>query len=471
MNVFSRGVRNAFRNSIRTVAIVGMLALSIGLALAMLLANQAVGQKINTVKKQIGTTITVAPAGIRGFQGGGDALTSDQMKTVAAVAHVTKVDPTLTDRLNSSSTNLQSSIDLGSFGKRQIRIDRGTSTSNGDTVVVPPNGGGDAPDMANFKPPLTVIGADNSATAVEASAGSTLTITSGKTFDGTKDALVALVGKSLATKNNLTTGSTFSAYGQTFTVSGIFDAGNTFGNDQIIMPLPTVQRLSNQANAVTGANVQVDSADNLDSATTAIKAALGDKADVTNEADQAKATLASLKNIQNVSLFSLIGAAGTAAVITLLTMVMIVRERRREIGVLKAIGGSNIRVMLQFTVEAITLTVLGALIGVIIGALAATPVTKMLANNADSNATSSENITPGGGPQVVQFNGKSGPGGFRSRFQNNSVTEGVKNLKANVNPGILAYGLGGAVLIAIIGSTAAAGLIAKVRPAEVMRAE
>ena len=42
MNNVSRGVRNAFRNGIRTISIVLILALAIGLALAMLVARQAV---------------------------------------------------------------------------------------------------------------------------------------------------------------------------------------------------------------------------------------------------------------------------------------------------------------------------------------------------------------------------------------------------------------------------------------------
>ena len=44
-------------------------------------------------------------------------------------------------------------------------------------------------------------------------------------------------------------------------------------------------------------------------------------------------------------------------------------------------------------------------------------------------------------------------------------------LKAQIGPEILLEGFGAAVLIAVIGSALAAGMIAKVRPSTVMRAE
>lgn len=454
MNVFSRGIRNAFRNGIRTVAIVGMLGLSIGLALAMLLAHQAIGQKIQKVQENTGNTVTVTAAGINGFDGGGTPLTADDITKVKSVAHVTSADGSLTDRLASGDTSLVSAIDPGSFGKRMFRIENSGAGPEGQAFS------GRAPDLSNFKLPIAIIGTTNPLSSITNLNGGSAKLTSGQGFDGTKAADIALLGTTLAAKNNLKPGSTFTAYGTTITVVGILDTGSSFSNSQAVMPLPTIQRLSSQSGAITSIAVHIDSAVNLDSATAAIKDKLGSSADVINAADTAKATLSSLQNIQNVSLFSLIGAAGTAAVILLLTMVMIVRERRREIGVLKAIGGSNVRVMLQFTVESITLTVLAAIIGIVIGSVAATPVTKLLANNSNSSTPSTQVVTgPGMG------------GGFRARFTNNSVAQGVKNLKANVDASIVIYGFGSAILIAAIGSTAAAGLIAKVRPAEVMRAE
>ena len=139
------------------------------------------------------------------------------------------------------------------------------------------------------------------------------------------------------------------------------------------------------------------------------------------------------------------------AVIILLTMVMIVRERRREIGVIKAIGASNIKIMIQFMTEAITLTLLGAVIGIGIGVVAGNPITKLLVTNSTNSSTSA------------------GPGGFRRAF--GGIRNSLSSVHGSVGWSIILYGLVGALVIAIIGSTLASYFIAKVRPAEVMRAE
>src|SRR5579871_671584 len=102
MSATSRGIRNSFRNPTRTIAIVLILSLSIGLALAMLLAHKAVDQKIQSVKSSVGNTITISPAGVRGFEGGGNPLTQDQLNKVAALPHVSKLTESLNDRLTSS---------------------------------------------------------------------------------------------------------------------------------------------------------------------------------------------------------------------------------------------------------------------------------------------------------------------------------------------------------------------------------
>ena len=83
---------------------------------------------------------------------------------------------------------------------------------------------------------------------------------------------------------------------------------------------------------------------------------LGDTADVVSDQRAQAETLSSLDNVKTIATYSLIGALVAGSVIIFLSMLMIVRERRREIGVLKAIGSSNARISWQFVTEALTLT-------------------------------------------------------------------------------------------------------------------
>jgi putative ABC transport system permease protein len=449
MNVVTRGIRNAFRNQIRTFSIVIILGLSVGLALAMLVANQAVAKKIDSVKGSVGNTISISPAGARGFEGGGNPLTDDQLAKVKQLLHVTSVNESLSDRLTTGDTNLQSAVDAGALGQRFAQRSGRNST--------PPAGFGDGSGQtgATFTPPVTVLGTTTPTNLSTTQGGGTFTLKSGKAFDVGSSDNVALVGSSLATKNNLSAGSTFTAYNTTITVIGIFDAGNTFSNNQVIMPLRTVQTLSGQPGNITSATVNVDSITNVDTVTTWVKSALGSAADVTNASAEAKTTVAPLENIRSISLYSLVGAVIAGAVIILLTMIMIVRERRREIGVIKAIGASNIKVMVQFMVEAVTLTVMGAIIGIVLGVIAGNPITRLLVNNSSTTATVG---SAGGGIRAAR-------GAF------GGVRNNLTSIHGAVGWSIILYGLGAAIVIALAGSSLASFFIAKVRPAEVMRAD
>ena len=461
MNIISRGIRNAFRNTVRSGSIIIILALSIGLVIAMLAARQAVQDKIASVKANTGNTVTVSPAGVRGFDGGGNPLTSDQLAKVAKISHVRKVVETLNDRLTSSNTSLKSGIDPGSLGNRNAN---NSGVGAGPTMVFhsadeDSTSGG----TTTFTMPVTITGT-NDESAIKTEGSTSLTWKSGKMFDTSKEANVAVVGTQIADKNSLSVGSTFTAYSTTFTVVGIYDAGNTFNNDGVYIPLSTLQKLSSQSGDITSATVTVDSSDNLTSVTNTIKSQLGSAADVTNSADIATATTKPLESVASIALFSLIGAVIAGAIIILLTMIMVVRERRREIGVMKAIGASNIVIMWQFVVEAITLTAIALVVGTGIGVAAATPLTNALVSN-DSTSTSSgaSDTQMGGGRRVMSFGG---PGQFGQASR-----KAIENIQASVGGATLAEGAALALVIAVLGSAAPSLMISKIKPADAMRNE
>lgn len=470
MSVIIRGAKNAFRNSIRTLAVTLILAISIGLALVMLLSYRSVDKRITSVQSSIGNLITVSPAGSRGFEGGGEPLTEIQLAEVSNLEHVTGVNKVLEVRLTTdTNTSLQSAIEPGTLGNRRNSTN-GSGSTNSNTITM--RAPADMP-VGNFKMPIMVTGTNNTSDVTSAGA----TLTSGELFDGNADENVAIIGSAVATKNNLGLGSTFTVYGTDITVKGIYEASsNQFANGSVYMPIKAVQRLSSQAGEVSAATIQVDSVNSLDATYAAVKEKLGSTADVTSTADSAKNAIEPLKNIKNISLYSLIGSLIAGAIIALLTMIMIVRERRREIGVLKAIGASNLNVMVQFTSESMVLTFLGSLVGMILGVFLSNPVLNALVSSNSNSAGTASNIVTSGGP-----GGLGGPGGAvmqvgrgvgaMVRTGSPAIKNALTDLQATVGLDIILYGLLAAFVIAILGSALPAWLIAKVRPAEVMRSE
>ncbi|HEV2412956.1 MAG TPA: FtsX-like permease family protein [Candidatus Saccharimonadales bacterium] len=479
MNTITFGIRNTTRNLIRSTSIVLILGLSIGLSLTMLIAHQAVSNKIKTIEGSIGNTISISPAGFSGFSSVNNALTTSQLSKVKTLPHITSLQESLTDHL----TTVGSSQPVTPFGgssnstnqtslKSPIKINfsgngvSGTTGSGGGFKLFIAGGLGQSGIPANFSPPVSVVGT-NDTTDVN---GQTLTITSGTAINGSSNTDDAMVSQAMASKNNLKVGSTFTAYSTTLTVAGIFTTSTQAGNNFVVLSLPTEQRLSGQSSDVTSATATVDSLSNLSSATSAISKQLGSSADVVSSQTQANNTLAPLNSVKSVSLSSVIGATIAGAVIILLTMIMIVRERRREIGVLKAIGASSSRVISQFAVEAVTLTLIASVIGMGLGVIAGNPITKTLVNNSTSSAANNVAVTGPGGAVAA---GPGPGGGFFRRIGGGGqlFRHNLSSIHAAVGWSIIIYGLGAAILIAIIGSVVASWMITKIRPSEVMRTE
>ncbi len=457
MGTIMRGIKNAFRNSLRTIPVVFILALSIGMSLVMFLALKTVQAKIDSVKSSIGNYITVSPAGIRGFEGGGDLLTDSQAEEISKLTGVSKVITILNDRATpDTDTSLQAAIEAGSFGNRQ--------QERGFEGGTPPNQTGNdknSSDAENktFVMPISFI-ASSDISVTSSLSVSQLSITSGEKFTNDSTENIALVGTELATKNNLSVGSTFTAFGQTIKVIGIYDSGTKFTNSSVVMPMETLQTLTSQEGKVSSMIVQASSIENTSTVVTEIQNQLGDKADVVSQQDSSEQAIKPLENIKTISLYSLIGSLVAGAIIILLIMIMIVRERKKEIGVLKAIGSSNIGVVNQFVVEALTLTILGSIFGMIIEFFASNPILKALISNSSATTVGQGQGGPGGGMM----------GGMASMLGGNS-REMLNSLQVAFSPEVILYGLLAAIVIAIIGSAIPAFFIAKIRPAEVLRSE
>lgn len=446
MNVLTRGVRNTLRSPLRSGAIAIMLAISIALILAMLVAKASVEAKIEEVKASVATQITVNPAGMQGMMGAGELLTADQLKKIQEAENIASTAATLSKQLQAEDTDLESAVQTGQQpGGGQIRIM-----------------GPDGKQMSS--PPITVTGTDTPESKI-----ATDKLTSGEMIDGGSSDYTAIIGKNLAEKNELEVGDTFTAYDKKITVVGIYSTDNMFNDNGLVMSLAALQKLSGEA-GISNVMVTANSSDNVESIVSSLKEALGDDIDVTSQEDQAENSLAPLTSISSLALTGVIGAAIATGVIILLSMIMIVRERRREIGVIKAIGGTNFKVITQFMTEAMTLTVIGGIVGLGFGVLASGPITQSLVSSGSTDSGSGPSTSQGptrtgaggGGQSRVAFGG---PGGFAGLQTN------LSNVTGTLTPEIFFGSIGIILLIAGIGSAIPAYAIARVRPAEVLRTE
>lgn len=439
---------------------VAVLAVAIGLALAMLVANQAVTAKVAELNASVGTTLTVNPAGGQGFEGGGEPLTAQQAATAAAVPNVTQVVGTKALRLRNATeaapqgggasggfggqtattmtTSLTPAVDAGTLGNR--------NQETGTTGTQP---------ARTFSLPITATG-----TGAEVdSTGQALDITQGSGLgDYTAASKNALLGTTLAEKNNLKVGSTFTINDQTFTVAGLFDAGTAFGNNAVYLTLPEAQSLAALPGELSTMIVTVNSMENVDAAKTALQTALGtDKADVTQGQRNLETAVSSLDSVKNISFIAFVAALGTAGLIILLIMVMLVRERRKEIGVLKAIGAPNRTIGLQFVLEALVLVTLGSAVGAAVASFASGSIASALIGSSTSTAAE-----PGRRGAAAGF-----PGGGPLGGPNQLLT----SVTASASPGVIAAGIAAVFGVAIIGALIPALLTARIRPIEVLRGE
>jgi putative ABC transport system permease protein len=433
MSMIWLSLRNLWRSPLRTALMVALLAVSIGLALIMFTVHGATVNQLASIGTQIGTEITIRPAGSYGGMGGGELLAQEDVDKLSNIDHVVSVQGSVDTQYTGSS--LQSALGPGTYG----------NSDRGPTWTV--QGG---------SPPVTVMGFDTgvSIAYVTLLGDAKMDITEGRYFtaDDT-DTNVMVVGKALADKNNLAVGSTVNINGTSVKVIGIYDSGQVFGNNMLVMPIGTVERLFDIA-GLTSVTVVADDVDNVDAVVSSIRDIFPTSvADVTSAKEMYERINAPVTGAESSSTIGMIVAFVVAGVVVLFSVVLMIRQRVKEIGILKAIGASSRRIGLQFSLE----TLAASIVGAIIGALITYPLAQKVANLLTSSSTSPGVVTQGDAPS----------GGVAQVVHGGSIA----GIHVAVSPTIFLYALAIAAALAIVASVLPAWYIGRVRPAEVLRNE
>jgi putative ABC transport system permease protein len=331
----------------RLRSILTMLGVIIGVAsvVALVGVGQGATSGITAQIESLGTNLlTVVPGSATSgltSQGRGSAntLTVDDAAAIAALPGISAVAPTI---------SAQSLVMAG---------DKNTTTS--------------------------IVGTTASYATVRNQAVAQGTFLNGASVD--YGLLIAVLGASTAedlglTKDDL--GSYMTIEGLPFRLVGILAAkggGGPFSeDDQVFVPLSVVQHQYVGGDSVQSIAVSVTDRSGMNTAKAAITGLLrqrhgttpatddfeiGDQSQLLNTFGSVTALLTVLlAGIASISL--MVGGIGIMNI-----MLVAVRERTREIGIRKAVGARGRDVLAQFLIEALTLSILGGLLGIAVGAV------------------------------------------------------------------------------------------------------
>ena len=155
-------------------------------------------------------------------------------------------------------------------------------------------------------------------------------------------------------------------------------------DDLMLIPLPTMQaripyiRHPKGLSNVHQITVRVTDSGKFDQAKEEIAALLRERHDVSKDdftirsQEDLVATVTEVSETLTILLGSIAGISLIVGGIGIMNIMLVsVTERTREIGIRKALGAKRRDILLQFMVEAVTVTMLGGILGILLGVLAA----------------------------------------------------------------------------------------------------
>lgn len=168
-----------------------------------------------------------------------------------------------------------------------------------------------------------------------------------------------------------------------FTVIGILKSkgGSLIQNEDtnLFVPIKTAQNVLLGINHLGFIRIKVDKPDNIDGTMEYVKGILRDRHNIDDPAEDdfsVRSTAQALETIGSITTALRFFLAAIAAISLVVggfgimnIMLATVQERTKEIGLRKAIGAKSSDIVRQFLIEAVTITFISGVIGIIVGSL------------------------------------------------------------------------------------------------------
>ena len=150
-------------------------------------------------------------------------------------------------------------------------------------------------------------------------------------------------------------------------------------NEEVFIPISTAQTLFD-VGKIMQFEVLASTADDIDTAKAKVRQLMGEKtSDADNYYINSSDDLNEYIDESNKTMMALFGGIGGISLLVsgigiMNIMLVSVRERTREIGIRKAVGAKRRDILTQFLVEAVTLSVLGGILGIALTFAVAAPI-------------------------------------------------------------------------------------------------
>ena len=341
MSAIARGLRNPFRNRVRTVVVVLLLAIIIGLFAVMVQGALLTRQQLETLQANVRTVIELREAGAFGTGGfGGDkpvgaedfsVATLEQIRQIPSARHITRIEEYVhTPQIDPTKPNAYAMV----IGLRPGAPLRAIGEVDYENAKVIAGRGLSGPDAG-------------------------------------RDA--AVVGRLYARErlginaNALPARATVTLNGNALDVIGVYATGNDFGDNHVFVPLETFRRLYNPGGKLSKIRVTVDSVAHVEAVAEELKQLPG--VDAVTAAEQVSTAKTALGSMAAVTLYASLLLFAIGGVLVAFVMVLATKERIREIGTLKALGASNGEIVKQFLAEILALVLLAAIGAVAVAAV------------------------------------------------------------------------------------------------------
>ncbi len=462
MGVLTRAFRNVSRRKIRVLLVVIALGFSMAIMISIpagIVANQAAtetlsedyNQIISDMEEEINKTSTLIECRTSSGQGmpSGRPEGMPQDGSPFGSREEVFVNETVCDEIRS----IEGVKDVVQF------LEESSEETTSETISGPMGR-----DFEISRPVYTITGVSLNSSFIDSYSILPTEITTGRNLrEG--DSGVVLMTSNLSDYFGVGIGDKVEIYGESFTVVGIYEptGQGRMETRMVYMNISEAQTITGNVGNASRLDVYAEDVSDVDGIADVIESVYSELY-VTTYKDRLEnlermqemyqTTLdnadSTLSQTQTIAFQEIVIAIVATSLIVLFTMLYTVRERTKEIGILKAIGFSNWNVMSQFMLEGILMSLMAGVVGVVIGIVGAPILSSLL--------LPSVNLFP---TQRQGFSGQT----------MNLGTSFSQSVAATPDPQLILLAFGVAVLLGALGSLYPAWRASRTSPMEALRYE